>query len=65
MLNQDRINTLESIGFIWNAKKSKEWKEAERNRKQASVEGIWQGHYRNLVAYKKKHGMLVLIKNAI
>lgn len=56
LLNQDRINTLESIGFIWNAKKSKEWKEAERNRKQASVEGIWQGHYRNLVAYKKKHG---------
>lgn len=56
LLNDERIEKLNSINFIWHAKKDKEWQDADRARKQAMVEVIWQDHYKSLLKYKAKHG---------
>ena len=56
LLTEERIKKLNEIGFIWQAKKNKEWREADRQRKQAMVESMWQKHYNSLLAFKKKHG---------
>lgn len=56
LLNDERIKKLNDIGFVWHAKENKEWQEADRVRKQAMVEVMWQNHYKSLLEFKKKHG---------
>mmetsp|Transcript_14477 Transcript_14477/g.21926 ORF Transcript_14477/g.21926 Transcript_14477/m.21926 type:complete len:884 (+) Transcript_14477:31-2682(+) len=56
LLTDERIKKLNDIGFVWHAKKNKEWQEADRIRKQAMVESMWQNHYKSLLEFKKKHG---------
>jgi hypothetical protein len=57
LLTEERIKKLNNIGFVWEAKKDKEWLEVDRLRKQAQVEDMWQNHYKSLLEFKKKHGM--------
>lgn len=57
LLTEERIKKLNNIGFVWEAKKDKEWLEVDRLRKQAQVEDMWQNHYKSLLDFKKKHGM--------
>lgn len=57
LLTEERIKKLNNIGFVWEAKKDKEWREVDRLRKQAQVEDMWQNHYKSLLEFKKKHGM--------
>ncbi len=56
LLTEERIKKLNDIGFVWHAKQNKEWQDADRLRKQAMVESMWQNHYQSLLAFKKKHG---------
>ena len=56
LLNAARIRKLEDIGFVWNAKASKEWREADQIRKLEQSEFNWQSHFKELVEYKRKHG---------
>lgn len=56
LLTEDRIKKLNDLGFIWHAKQNKEWQDADRIRKQAMVESMWQNHYKSLLAFKQKHG---------
>ena len=56
LLTEERIKKLNDIGFVWHAKQNKEWQDADRLRKQAMVESMWQNHYKSLIAFKEKHG---------
>lgn len=56
LLTEERIEKLDKIGFVWHAKQNKEWQNADRLRKQAMVESMWQSHYKSLIAFKRKHG---------
>ena len=55
-LTEERIKELEDLGFVWQAKRNREWQEVDRLRKQALVEDAWQAHYRSLVSFKRKNG---------
>ncbi len=55
-LTKEKIKQLDAMGFVWQAKHNKEWQHEDRLRKQAMVEDAWQGHFKSLLAFKKKMG---------
>ena len=52
----EKIELLENIGFVWQAKSNQEWRKQDCERKQGLVEEAWQNHYKSLISYKEKHG---------
>ena len=52
----EHMKRLDEIGFIWDPKKSDEWKAIELRRKREDAEQIWQKRYAQLVQFKAKKG---------
>ena len=55
-ITAEKIELLENIGFVWQAKSNQEWRKQDCERKQGLVEEAWQNHYKSLISYKEKHG---------
>jgi len=49
-LTDDQVERMNSLGFIWDAKKCVEWKNREKERIS------WEDRYNELIAYKNQHG---------
>lgn len=56
MISQEQIKRLDSIGFVWAAKKNPTWLKAERKRIQAQWDESWEKTYKKLLRFKKKYG---------
>ena len=56
VLTDDRIHILNSISFVWNAKKDRQWQDKDRHRKMEKVKDLWQDYYDKLVEFKDSHG---------
>ena len=55
-LNEDRIQKLNDIGFVWQAKQNAKWKELEHERIVSSYDDCWEKLYQELLKFKTKHG---------
>jgi hypothetical protein len=55
-LNDERIETLNEIGFCWKAKSDDEWRENDRDRRREKSQDGWDDKYSKLLTFKKKHG---------
>lgn len=56
MISQEQIERLDSIGFVWAAKKNSTWKKSERIRIRAVWDESWEKAYKKLLRFKKQHG---------
>ncbi len=56
LLTDERISTLNSIEFVWNAKKDKQWQDKDRNRKIEKVKDLWEKYFGELVQFKESYG---------
>lgn len=56
VLIDDRIKILDSINFVWNAKKDRQWQDKDRHRKIEKVQDLWQKYFNELVHFKEIHG---------
>ncbi len=56
LLTDERISILNSIDFVWNAKKDKQWQNKDRSRKIEKVKDLWQKYFDELVQYKEDFG---------
>ena len=54
ILSQERIQKLESIGFVWRAKEDPTFREQFRERKMNPA--LWEHRYQELIQFKKKEG---------
>jgi len=61
-LNDQRIETLNNIGFCWKAKSDDEWRESDRDRRREKSQDGWDDKYTKLIAFKKKHGHTLVPK---
>lgn len=62
-LTDDRVEKLNSLGFVWDAKSNEEWRELDRLKKQKQADVLWDQHYKSLVAFKKGCGHTRVPKN--
>mmetsp|Transcript_29485 Transcript_29485/g.33885 ORF Transcript_29485/g.33885 Transcript_29485/m.33885 type:complete len:177 (-) Transcript_29485:159-689(-) len=53
---------MDSINFVWNAKKNREWQDKDRTRKIEKVKDLWQKYFDELVKYKESHGNTLVPK---
>ena len=60
-LTDERIQLLNSIDFVWNAKKDRQWRDKDRHRKMEKVKDLWQKCFDELVEFKKVHGKIEII----
>jgi hypothetical protein len=62
VLIDDRIKILDSINFVWNAKKDRQWQDKDRHRKIEKVQDLWQKYFNELVHFKEIHGHTMVPK---
>ena len=62
LLSDERIDKLNSIDFVWNAKKDKQWKDKDRSRKIEKVKDLWQKYFDELVEFKEMFGHTLVPK---
>lgn len=62
VLTDQRIESLNSLDFVWNAKKDKQWKDRDRKLKNDKVEDLWQKYFNELVQFKEVHGHTMVPK---
>jgi hypothetical protein len=51
-LSQDRIDKLNSLGFVWRLKDKK----TSAGRSTVDCDATWKKHFENLKLYQQKHG---------
>ncbi len=56
ILSDERIEKLNSINFVWNAKKDRQWQDKDRHRKMEKVKDLWEKYYQELIEFKEIHG---------
>ena len=61
-LTNERIEALNSIDFVWNAKKDRVWQDKDRHEKIAKGKDLWQKYYDELVEFKCIHGHTMVPK---
>lgn len=62
VLTDQRIESLNSLDFVWNAKKDKQWKDRDRQLKNDKVKDLWQKYFNELVKFKEVHGHTMVPK---
>jgi len=55
-LTDGRVIKLNAVGFVWDAKSNKEWKELDQLKKQKQADILWDQHYNSLITYKRVTG---------
>jgi len=55
-LTDGRVIKLNAVGFVWDAKSDKEWKELDQLKKQKQADILWDQHYNSLITYKRVNG---------
>ena len=62
LLTDERLEKLKDIGFIFNAKQSQVYKDADLAKKTLSYETAWNGYYDELKKFKEEHGHCLVPK---
>ncbi len=62
MLTDERMKKLLDIGFVFNAKKSQAYKDAELAKKSANRTAAWNGYYEELKKFKEENGHCLVPK---
>lgn len=55
-LTDERIDALNNMGFVWSAKKNKQWKDEDRRQKIEKTNDLWQKYFDELIKFKEVHG---------